>query len=861
LPEYWLFVTDEANWKICLQNETWGTHDGHMKKFQKIKLNDVIIVYLKVLQLAGICVVSKTYYYDDKPLWQDESYPHRIGFKPQNILEEPKNIRNFFYTNFTSDPAGYFRTSIRKIPEDEAMLFLKAINVVLPVTPSSVYSFYLTEEDFQACIRSQTENFIKPLRDKFQNQLKPELLEVLSEDFEDFQTKNSPYVSNAWSRGGYYADHVWIGFAHEKFDNPRNGFQLQFGINRNSIFTFGISVESGSKELLIRRESAKLLRENKKELHKLLNKYKEDYELVAPIDGQELEEKLLEVTEDDIEKWIKLLETKCYFQIRRSLSPQQAIEMGTSIVEYIAETFTELLPLYNLLAIPEDIEENYYFIFRTGGGEYEDVPSRVYHFKEGIPGYKQVLEAENNGEFVFYELDKGGFWAKGKIGNISSEKREGVVHYFIQVENFEEIGPIAFDIIKEQLSLDSIGQAGMRKISKDDYNIILGTPPRRKRVTLEGNFEILSAAHLLSGKNLVIYGPPGTGKTRLAKRIAQIFCGDRFSLVTANAEWSAINVVGGEYISSKEGEVGIRTEFRKGFLSNAAFEGQDKPFWLIIDELNRANLDLAFGEAFTLLDVEHRERTPLIRTDDSVVKEALFLPSSFRLLATINSYDRAALFSLGYAFRRRFAFLELSSPYLTIVEDEPINVEEINWQILTKRENNTLESIRVEISKWVSQQEDPHILDPDRRITNLDSFSSDLSDTINHLANDPLNVYHLFHFLSEWITRHDIVGMGYAQTVDAIKFVLIYMCLVEKNSINLCKAADFSFLSYYLPHLEYFLPKVRREKISRAASEQVEFQKLEKLGNQLRELGLLKSAQKLEVIINRIVKFGETSVF
>ena len=76
----------------------------------------------------------------------------------------------------------------------------------------------------------------------------------------------------------------------------------------------------------------------------------------------------------------------------------------------------------------------------------------------------------------------------------------------------------------------------------------------------------------------------------------------------------------------------------------------------MIDEINRANVDLAFGKFFTLLEPVHRRGEDLeIPGAEGGDGYRVEVPYSFRVLATMNSYDRALLFKLGYALTRRFA--------------------------------------------------------------------------------------------------------------------------------------------------------------------------------------------------------------
>lgn len=111
-----------------------------------------------------------------------------------------------------------------------------------------------------------------------------------------------------------------------------------------------------------------------------------------------------------------------------------------------------------------------YFIFQTGGGEYKDDLQNRYHFKSGIPGSLQLKDAENNGRFVYFEGGK--FYARGEMGSITSYEENGITYYYAEVKNYQEMEPV--EIADLNLSFGSVGQPGIRKISKEDYEAIVG---------------------------------------------------------------------------------------------------------------------------------------------------------------------------------------------------------------------------------------------------------------------------------------------------------------------------------------------------------------------------------------------------
>jgi MoxR-like ATPase len=160
------------------------------------------------------------------------------------------------------------------------------------------------------------------------------------------------------------------------------------------------------------------------------------------------------------------------------------------------------------------------------------------------------------------------------------------------------------------------------------------------------DFDFAILASLIAGKNLLLVGPPGSGKTNYIRDLLEGL-GIDYVLRTGNPEWTAFDVVGG---------FDLQVRWRDGFITAAIRRSlkSKRPVWVVIDELNRANLDLALGEYFTFLDVEHRKK-PFKAGD-----EELRVPYSLRILATMNSFDRSLLQKLGFALRRRFTVVDFA---------------------------------------------------------------------------------------------------------------------------------------------------------------------------------------------------------
>jgi MoxR-like ATPase len=135
-----------------------------------------------------------------------------------------------------------------------------------------------------------------------------------------------------------------------------------------------------------------------------------------------------------------------------------------------------------------------YFILKTGGGEYEDKPETEYHFKERIPGSKQLREAAGEAKFVY--LENEAFYATGRIGSVKEETRDGTTHYFAEIEGYEEIEPVPLPEIHGDLEQSFPVQYGIIKISQADYDqIVTGrdTTPAGAYETVAGAIDDIQA--------------------------------------------------------------------------------------------------------------------------------------------------------------------------------------------------------------------------------------------------------------------------------------------------------------------------------------------------------------------------------
>ena len=260
---------------------------------------------------------------------------------------------------------------------------------------------------------------------------------------------------------------------------------------------------------------------------------------------------------------------------------------------------------------------------------------------------------------------------------IVSRENDGQRIWFEKVESL--MTPIPFATIKENSDLEKMEflvnpNGSFFKLTKEEYGVIMDLiresnlgSNHQAAYDVYTREEFLDEVYmsekdltdlenlLKNKKNIILQGAPGVGKTFCARRLAYELMGEkdesRVSLIQFHQNYSYEDFILGYK------PVGSDFELQRGIFYKfciSAANNPDKPYFFIIDEINRGNLSKIFGELLMLIEKDYRgEKLTLAYKD-----EKFFVPKNLYIIGMMNTADRS-LAMIDYALRRRFSFYDM----------------------------------------------------------------------------------------------------------------------------------------------------------------------------------------------------------
>lgn len=182
---------------------------------------------------------------------------------------------------------------------------------------------------------------------------------------------------------------------------------------------------------------------------------------------------------------------------------------------------------------------------------------------------------------------------------------------------------------------------------------------------------------LLTKPFVILSGLTGSGKTQLAMAFPKLICKDKsqYKLIPVGADWTnREQLLGyphairkGEYVMPDNGVLQLILEAAKP-------ENQNKPYFLILDEMNMSYVERYFADFLSAM--ESGEEIPLWEGND-VVPASIKLPNNLFIIGTINVDETTYMFSPKVLDRASVIEFRISRPQMSEYLDSTAPISQL----------------------------------------------------------------------------------------------------------------------------------------------------------------------------------------
>lgn len=121
--KYWILITTEQNYEICVREGLWGVQYAK-NMIKQMKPGDLAVFYIKgKKEFRGPFIITTKAYYEDKTkIWPDKTYPWRIEIKPYRKYIEKNALQIVHQLEFIEDPnkwGTHLQGEIRQINKQD----------------------------------------------------------------------------------------------------------------------------------------------------------------------------------------------------------------------------------------------------------------------------------------------------------------------------------------------------------------------------------------------------------------------------------------------------------------------------------------------------------------------------------------------------------------------------------------------------------------------------------------------------------------------------------------------------------------------------------------------------------------------